>query len=159
MFNLVNWSKNHPVWKYRVLVLTLFIQGGIIGHQFDYIRKIKRLEGPYFNLVFWSLAIGWSAFLATYAFQLHTRYYAEDPGQVDKGYGTLRWSQGFHQFILNFLGGITGWTILYLFVARSNVLNGLDGWEKIILMVVAFIGINGYLPYILLIKGIDLYYN
>lgn len=102
--------------------------------------------------IFWAIAFGWSAFLALYAFQLHNRLHTYNPDDILKGYGKLRWSQRIHQFVLNFLGGIIGFVIIYLFL-YTNHLASFEGWEKIILLFVAFLAIMGYLPYTLIIKS------
>lgn len=102
--------------------------------------------------IFWAIAFGWSTFLALYAFQLHNRQYADNPKDIQEGYGKLRWSQCIHQFVLNFFGGLIGWVIIYLFLYTDHLVS-FDGWEKIILLFFAFLAIMGYLPYTLIIKS------
>lgn len=136
----------------KLLIVLLAFLGGLLSLlpsplYFDIVRS------PWFDFFYWTLASGWSAFLAAYAFIIHGPW--SNIGSPEKnlvGYGRIRWAQRIHQFFLNFLGGIVGWIIIYLLV-RTNFLHSLSGLEKLLLFAVTFLSITGYLPYILVIKG------
>ena len=57
----------------------------------------------------------------------------------------------FHDYILNFLGALLGWASLYYFVfcRPRNALDIID----LVLILVVFIGITGYLPHLIINKG------
>lgn len=130
-----------------IIVITL-----IAGSTSKGIQTFVINNYTYWENMFWALAFGWSTFLALYAFQLHNRLHADNPDDVAKGYGKLRWSQRIQQFTLNFIGGMIGFVIIYLFV-YTDYLNSFAGWEKIILLLIAFLAVMGYLPYTLIIKS------
>ena len=56
-----------------------------------------------------------------------------------------------HDYIFNFLGAILGWFSLYYFIfyRLGNELEITD----LILIFISFVGINGYLPHIIINKG------
>lgn len=135
LFGLHRWWKQHQIVAQPIIIVGASLVISVL-----------------FGNFFWAAAFGCSAFLATYAFQLHTKMYADDPKDVPIGYGKLRWSQTIHQFILHFTGAFLGWIILYLFI-ETRVLNSLDGWEKIVLGIIVFISITGYLPHTLINKN------
>lgn len=137
------------LWVFPLYILATALMAWLFAHRIlSYVLdNFHQLEN-----IFWAMAFGWSTFLALYAFQLHTRQYADDPKDIQEGYGKLRWSQCIHQFTLNFLGGLTGWAIIYLFLYTDR-LTFFDGWERIILLFVAFLAVMGYLPYTLIIKS------
>lgn len=86
----------------------------------------------------------WSLFLAAHAFQIHF---------TGKTYGEVVWPIKIHQFVLNFLGAEVGFIILYLLIETRYFVR-FDDWEKIILLVIAFLSVTGYLPYILIKRGL-----
>ena len=137
------------LWIFPLYILIVALLAWLFADNiFSYILfNFHQLEN-----IFWAVAFGWSTFLALYAFQLHNRQYADNPKDVQEGYGKLRWSQRIHQFVLNFSGGLIGWVIIYLFLYTDH-LASFEGWEKIILLFVAFLAIMGYLPYTLIIKS------
>lgn len=137
------------LWIFPLCILVVALMAWLFANRllFHVLDNFYQLEN-----IFWAISFGWSTFLALYAFQLHTRQYADDPKNVQEGYGKLRWSQRIHQFVLNFLGGLIGWIIIYLFL-YTNHLALFEGWEKIILLFVAFLAVMGYLPYTLIIKS------
>lgn len=58
-----------------------------------------------------------------------------------------------HQSLLNFAGSFIGWSVLYffLFIRLSNVDIAIGiAWEDMLTLFVAFVGITGYLPYVVL---------
>jgi len=155
--NNIENDKNNPtlepmqkrLWIFPLCILVVAIFAGLFADQvFSYISatfmKLKNF--------FWAIAFGWSTFLALYVFQLHNRFHAENPDDVPKGYRGLRRSQGIHQFVFHFLGGMVGWVIIYLFI-YTNYFTSFSGWEKIILIFIAFLATMGYLPYTLIIKS------
>ena len=137
------------LWIFPLIILIVALIAWLFAGKFfsHVLVNFQQLKN-----IFWAVAFGWSTFLALYAFQLHNRQYADNPKDVQDGYGKLRWSQRIHQFILNFLGGLIGWVIIYLFL-YSAYFTSFEGWEKIILLFVSFLAIMGYLPYTLIIKS------
>ncbi len=110
------------------------------------------LTNSWQGFFFQTVAIGWSLFLASYAFIIHGAYgSAENPEMNLTGYGKIRWARRIHQFILNFLGAGVGWIIIYAFT--QGLLSSASMTEKIILSVIAFISLTGYLPYTMIIKN------
>lgn len=148
----MTWLKTESgarLWIFPLLILLLAISAWLFADGFFAFVSASLLQ---FKNLFWAIAFGWSAFLALYAFQLHTRFHADNPDDVLKGYGKLRGSQIIHQLALNFLGGMVGWAIIYVFLYTDH-LASFEGWEKIVLLFIAFMGITGYLPYTLIIKS------
>jgi len=92
------------------------------------------------QIAFWSVAILFSIFFGLRATQIF---------QVDSN--NKPWSWRFHQFWLNFLGSLVGWTACALILPeilqaiiyslRPNVT-----FSHIFLFFVAFIGMTGFLP-------------
>ena len=144
----LNLLKN-GLWKFPVCILIIAAIAFFIADKaFFYSTNNFR----YFKNTFWAIAFGWSTFLALYAFQLHNKQYADNPEDIKEGYGKLRWSQRIHQFILHFLSGMIGWIFFYLFIYTNN-LSFFTGWENLILFIIAFLAIMGYLPYTLIVKN------
>lgn len=137
------------LWTFPLCILVIALIALFFAEKFFSYISYNFLQ---FKNIFWAIAFGWSTFLALYAFQLHNRLHADNPDDVTKGYGKLRWSQRIHQFVLNFSGGIVGFVIIYLFL-YTNHFYSFEGWEKIILLFIAFLAIMGYLPYTLIIKS------
>ena len=97
------------------------------------------------NSLYWCAAFGWSAFLAAFAFRLHG-------GEDWIKYSEIGIPRGIQQFALHFLGGIIGCAILFLFL-RPEAISSFTGWEKLLLLVFAFLGVTGYIPFTLVIKN------
>lgn len=62
----------------------------------------------------------------------------------------LQISQGF----LNFLGSIIGWLALAYFIFLRVDVDFIISFSDFIVLIIAFYGITGYLPYILMQKGL-----
>lgn len=124
----------------------VFISGNTSS--FDWVKE------EYFKIIYWTLASLWSGFLATYALIIHGPWSnIQKPEENIIGYKNLRWSIRIHQHTLNLAGALVGWFIFYLFIQESWLLRDLEGWEKIILLVLGFISVTGYLPYTLIVKN------
>lgn len=56
----------------------------------------------------------------------------------------------FYQFVFNFSGVLVGYFALYVLwsIQASNY-----GWEELIILLVAFVGITGNLPWFVMLKG------
>ncbi len=91
--------------------------------------------------LFWGFATAWSLFLAFYAFVIHAN--------STVSYGSLYLVKRIQQFTLNFLGVFAGFVIVY-FVTFTNVVSTLEGWERVSLLVLSFVSLTGYLPYLIL---------
>lgn len=97
--------------------------------------------------LFLVMAIVFSCVYGRYAFEIHN---------IDKkAYEKNKWYIN-NQYWLNGLGAFVGWVALYilLFHQMEDVesLKNL-GKTELILSVIAFLGITGYIPYILLLKN------
>ena len=140
---------------------------GLVSEKIKYLPNLNTITLYWFNIFFWILAFGWSAFLAAYAFQLHgiertkviikknkpkiNEEVIEHREVHIEGYGKIGLPKSLQQFLLNFIGSITGFIILH-FLIQSNAFD-LIGWlGKLILITTALLGITGYLPYMLIIK-------
>ena len=94
-------------------------------------------------LLYWILAIFSSLFVTYFAPQIHGL----------KPWKDHSWPQRISQWILNFLGSVVGWIALAYFIF-SRVQSGTAiELTDLIILLVAFYGITGYLPYILIQKG------
>ena len=114
------------LWIFPIIILITAVVAGIFADDiFSYVSN----SFLRYKSIFWATAFGWSTFLALYAFQLHNRFHADNPDDVSKGYGKLRWSQRIHQFVLNFSGGIIGFAIMYLFL-YTNIFSSFEGWKR-----------------------------
>ncbi|MBI4480348.1 MAG: hypothetical protein HY651_10035 [Acidobacteria bacterium] len=137
-----------PQWALRIkelLFIALAISvGSLIGRSSASSLYWSLLKSPKFESYFWPIVLGWSAFLGVYAPQIH---------QIKESYAKMSWPLKIQQFFLNFLGGFIGSVILYLFLQTNNF-DGLAGWEKLILLAISFLSITGYLPYILIQRGL-----
>ena len=151
-------SMSIPLWFLSVvkfLILLVFVYLGFeFGREPIFAYPYLWLSGEQNFLIFWfftantfywSLAFGWSAFLAAYAFQLHG-------GESWEGYSRMGLARSIQQFTLNFFGGMTGWVMLILFLVPS-ALDSFSGSEKLILFLFVFLGITGYVPYTLVVKN------
>lgn len=56
----------------------------------------------------------------------------------------------FYQFVFNFIGVIVGYFALYLL---WNIQPKLYSWEELIMLLIAFVGITGNLPWFVMLKG------
>lgn len=142
-------DRKQKLWSFPLVILVVMLVAYFCASKFYSIILNNYLH---WHNAFWTIAFGWSTFLALYAFQLHTSQYADDPKDVRVGYGGLRWSQRIHQFALNFGGGMVGWTMLYLFI-YTDYFSTFAGWEKLVLLLISFLAVMGYLPYTLIIKS------
>ncbi len=96
------------------------------------------------EMFYWGLAVLSSLFVTYFAPQIHGL----------KSWGELPWPLLISQWILNLLGSMVGWIALaYFLFWRLHSGATLDLTDFIVL-VVAFYGITGYLPYILMQKGL-----
>ena len=92
------------------------------------------------------IAVGLSVYRGIFAFQIHNIPVNE------------KWSRHFkfNQFLLNFLATMVGFVALAYFVARHHpeILSGLRevdiDYRDFVALLVAFLGISGYLPYAVL---------
>jgi len=94
----------------------------------------------YFQIGFWIVAILFSIFYSIKAFEIHKVTRSKD----DKSFL-------FHQYWLNFLGSLVGWTILW--IVLPNLVSGIEhkctnyiSVKEIFLLIGAFLGITGHLP-------------
>ena len=105
-----------------------------------WLRKLA--DYSFFKLVYWTVAIFWSTFLARYAFKIHTK--------ID--YENIHLQTRIQQFILNLLGAIIGWILIAIFIWTSWFSN-LPIGGKIAFGVIIFLSITGYIPYKLIVKN------
>ncbi len=70
---------------------------------------------------------------------------------VVKSWQDFVFPQLIHQFLLNLSGSVVGWIALYyiLFERVSGTLSLVD----LIVMLIAYVGITGYLPHLIINKG------
>ena len=174
MANKLQFSEEYAASLKWVAVFSCALIGGAVGN-------LKGLSTNQFFFWYSVFAFGWSGFLASYAFQLVgigevkkiKTYHPPDQDGIrseqewqipnPNGYRVIYEERtGFagvlHQFILHFSSGIIGFVIFYLFIIHSPIVwsSGQDqsfGWEKIILLIIGFMGVTGYLPNVLLIKN------
>ena len=113
------------------------------------------LMSPWITCAFWTLALIASIFFGLKAFDLF--------GVSTKG-RTGAWLV--HQFWLNFLGSAFGWTAGWFIIRKVwlslDATGPMDfGWLDAVWIAVAFVGMTGYLPYVVVsvladIKGLVL---
>lgn len=91
----------------------------------------------YFELFYWLLALGISLFYAIFA----VRIFSVESGERPK-------SWHFHQCWLNFVGCIFGWIAMRATfdICESGICLVQSDLRQLILVVIAFLGITGYLP-------------
>ncbi len=107
----------------------------------------------YEAIIFWLIAIVMSFIYGIKAFEIHGDTKGLKESKSNKWF---RW----HQFWLNFLGAFVGWSLLYYILAyRLDIFRNLLVLEDyritsidLIVLLFAFLGITGYLPYTVLIK-------
>ena len=121
--------------------------GIILGIIFSFILtnlldRFTFLQSNLFNYPFWIVAFVWSSFLGFYAYEIHG-------GEWPKSK-----SKKIHQAVFNFSGALVGWFLLYLFILNPSSFLNLDSLTKTFIVAVIFISLNGYLPYILIIKWV-----
>ena len=101
---------------------------------------------------YWILAAIWSVFLACCAFKIHPVMQDQGKQEERQYYKTLPCSAKIQQWVLNFTGSMAGWIALrYFLLARVGAAFQFELSDPFILLV-AFYGITGYLPYILIQK-------
>jgi hypothetical protein len=144
--------KIHPrnLWIFPLVIVSVAVTAALI--RVEGIHSYALSHFYPWEKFFWAAAFGWSTFLALYAFQLHNRFFADNPDEVLKGWGKLRGAQRIHQLTLHFSAGMVGWVIVYLFL-YTNILAPFERWEKLALILIAYLAIMGYLPYILIIRS------
>ncbi len=107
-------------------------------------------------VVYWAVAIGWSLFNSRYALVIHD--IRETIGKRPDGlemYRAIGWGDRprawrISQLVLNFLGSMVGFVALaYMWHFRLVPPLKLEFTDLLVLLV-AFYGITGYLPYILM---------
>jgi hypothetical protein len=97
-----------------------------------------------FAVFYWTIAATASLFFSYFAPQIHSL----------KSWKEMSSALCISQFILNFLGSIIGWTALAYFVFWRLSPGFNLQWQDFAVLLVAFYGISGYLPYIFLQKGL-----
>ncbi len=97
-------------------------------------------------ITYWAVAI-LSSFLITY-------FTPTIHGLPLKKWRDFPWPLRMSQWILNFIGSLVGWIALAYFIFwRIHSFTTLEIGDFLVL-IVAFYGITGYLPYILIQKGL-----
>lgn len=124
-----------PFWDYWVGLLPSVLGGVVLGDM-----NIGNIP-----LTYWGLAVLSSFFMTYFAPQIH--------GLEPKEWGDFPWPLRISQWILNFLGSFVGWLgLAYLIFWRLQTGTVVEFTDLVVLLV-AFYGITGYLPYILIQKG------
>lgn len=96
--------------------------------------------------LYFGLALLSSLFVTIFALKIHNL--------PIKSWADLSWPSRINQWLLNFLGSFVGWVALsYIIFWRLQPGMSLEFTDLIILLV-AFYGISGYLPFVLIQKGL-----
>lgn len=98
----------------------------------------KFFNSDWFILCYWTVALIFSVLCSIYAFNIHGVPKVKGPSLV-------------HQYFLNFLGSILGWILLWIVFPNlkdsiQHLPSATFNFKDIILTILAFIGITGYLP-------------
>ncbi|GEM_PF-3358860 len=121
-----------------------FALGIVIGYSLEN-KILFVLYRPFLKLAFFVCAAIIISFHTLFAFEAHE--------VIIKG-GRRSGYYLFHQYLLNFAGSFIGWTFLYyiIFLRLPGVLDATHriAWEDILTVLIAFVGITGYLPYVVL---------
>jgi hypothetical protein len=116
------------------------------------------MEIFWFTILFFAVAFLISlVYYGLYAYEIH--YKKNDAESTRKTDSLLR---KINQCWLNFLGSFTGWIFLYyflifrldLFSKDLSIMNFKAEWFDLLIILIIFIGVTGYLPYSVLLTGI-----
>lgn len=87
--------------------------------------------------VFWIIAFAWSVYYGYYAFDIHGL------NKSGTGYNPhYKWTQ----HIFNFFGCLIGWMALWFLIHLNSWSPEHLGWRHLILSTIAFAGITGNIP-------------
>ena len=62
----------------------------------------------------------------------------------------INWPKRINGWILNFLGSVMGWIALAYLIKYRFVLPQEIGWQDVLILLIGFYGITGYLPHFLI---------
>lgn len=99
------------------------------------------------KITFWLVALSFSLFYSFYAFKIHLT--DENFIKAQKKNNNFAWL--FHQWWFNFIGSITGWSILWIlippfFLIFCQQTTSHISFKEFLLLLIALLGITGYLP-------------
>ncbi len=117
-----------------------------------YTKHMCGFDKILFDYIFWGFAIFQSITLGFNAFEIHTDTPPLTVAKLDP------WRLN-NEYWFNMLGILLGWIAIYiLFVFRIN--GNMTEWANkinindFVLILVAYLGVTGYIPYVSLIKGL-----
>lgn len=102
------------------------------------------------KVIFIIIALFFSFFCALFCYELH-----DNKSEAEKKRLNDLRVRKIHQFMLHLLGALVGWILLYylLFIRLDFSSEILLNWEDLLILLIALIGITGYLPYNLIVKN------
>jgi hypothetical protein len=117
------------------------------------------IHSPCFVVAYWLVALVGSTLNTIFAPTIHNLHitirkwpYGPDENKAVR-WNDMPWASRISQWVLNFFGSMVGWSALaYILYLRLSPPVSL-GFADLIVLIVAFYGVTGYLPYILIQKG------